>query len=201
VCGSNARHFLRHCSGPASQGAGISPVTGSGGRRSGWLLRPEVNWTGPAPAWRILGPPRAERPRFVEHSIWCDSVSLVNERGRRDMGRLSKSLISICLCALLVQPAMASNTPCSGRKGGVSHCQGRTFICNDGSVSASKKDCSAESGGASNQSLGLMGTEDAEMAPAGSQAECSCREGHYCTGPRGGRYCLTDSGAKSYLRK
>ncbi|WP_333661036.1 hypothetical protein [Acinetobacter sp.] len=31
--------------------------------------------------------------------------------------------------------------PCSGKKGGVSHCQGSQFVCNDGSVSASKKIC------------------------------------------------------------
>lgn len=43
--------------------------------------------------------------------------------------------------------ANAANTPCSGSKGGISHCQGETFICNDGSVSASKKSCQAVFGG------------------------------------------------------
>lgn len=32
--------------------------------------------------------------------------------------------------------------PCSGGKGGISHCQGSKFVCNDGSISASKKVCS-----------------------------------------------------------
>lgn len=31
--------------------------------------------------------------------------------------------------------------PCSGKKGGVSHCQGAKFVCNDGSISGSKKIC------------------------------------------------------------
>lgn len=37
----------------------------------------------------------------------------------------------------------AANTPCSGKKGGIDHCDGRKFICVDGSVSASKKICPA----------------------------------------------------------
>jgi hypothetical protein len=32
--------------------------------------------------------------------------------------------------------------PCSGSKGGISHCQGSKFVCNDGSISKSKKICS-----------------------------------------------------------
>lgn len=44
---------------------------------------------------------------------------------------------------LTLQAAQAANTPCSGRKGGVSHCNGQTFICNDGSASRSKKMCDA----------------------------------------------------------
>ncbi len=32
--------------------------------------------------------------------------------------------------------------PCSGSKGGISHCTaGGKFVCNDGSISASKKTC------------------------------------------------------------
>ena len=37
---------------------------------------------------------------------------------------------------------MAQNTPCSGSKGGVDHCDGSKFVCKDGSVSGSKKMCS-----------------------------------------------------------
>ena len=39
--------------------------------------------------------------------------------------------------------ALPGNTPCSGSKGGVSHCQGALFICNDGTTSQSKKICSS----------------------------------------------------------
>ncbi len=88
--------------------------------------------------------------------------------------------------------AHAANTPCSGRKGGVSHCAGETFICNDGSVSASRKNCSAYMGQASGDMHGKVGS---------ATADCACRGHMYCTGPRGGRYCLTDDGKKSYLRR
>lgn len=37
--------------------------------------------------------------------------------------------------------AHARNYPCSGKKGGVSHCQGDKFVCKDGSISGSKKVC------------------------------------------------------------
>lgn len=42
----------------------------------------------------------------------------------------------------LSQPAEARNYPCSKSKGGVSHCttDGR-FVCNNGTLSASKKRC------------------------------------------------------------
>ncbi len=33
-------------------------------------------------------------------------------------------------------------TPCSGKKGGVSHCMGKFFVCKDGTTSQSKKVCS-----------------------------------------------------------
>lgn len=53
--------------------------------------------------------------------------------------RVLCALALACLCSA----AQAANTPCSGRKGGVSHCNGQTFICNDGSASQSKKVCDA----------------------------------------------------------
>jgi hypothetical protein len=60
----------------------------------------------------------------------------------------------------LAQSVLAANTPCSGKKGGVAGCQGETFICNDGSVSASKRSCSATTG-----AVGLMGGAGHEMEP------------------------------------
>lgn len=36
--------------------------------------------------------------------------------------------------------------PCSGKKGGISHCLGSYFVCKDGSTSQSKRICTASSG-------------------------------------------------------
>lgn len=52
-------------------------------------------------------------------------------------------VLVVALVALLAtSPAFATNQPCSGKKGGVSHCSGGKFVCKDGSISASKKTCS-----------------------------------------------------------
>ena len=92
----------------------------------------------------------------------------------------------------------AANSPCSGKKGGISHCVGSTFVCNDGSTSASTKDCSAYMG-ATSRGNSLKGNDSAsEMAP--TSGNCSCRSGTYCVGPRGGHYCYSDSGRKNYLK-
>lgn len=104
-------------------------------------------------------------------------------------------LIALAVALGVSTRAEATNTPCSGHKGGIDHCQGSTFIFNDGSVSASRKSCQAYMGGAA-----LLGSTPPEMEPAGS-SDCLCRGGSYCVGPRGGHYCLTDDGRKSYLRR
>ena len=52
-----------------------------------------------------------------------------------------KAIIALVVLALAL-PAAAANKPCSGKKGGISHCQGGKFVCNDGSISGSKKICS-----------------------------------------------------------
>lgn len=98
---------------------------------------------------------------------------------------IKKLLFIVFLLACI--PLLAANTPCSGRKGGVSHCDGATFVCNDGSISASKKICSS--------------TRQPAKVPVADTSGCSCRSGNYCTGPRGGHYCLSDSGAKNYRRR
>ncbi len=46
-------------------------------------------------------------------------------------------LLTLCFAG----QAWAANKPCSGKKGGVSHCSGGKFVCNDGSISGSKKTC------------------------------------------------------------
>ncbi|MDE9535742.1 hypothetical protein [Xenorhabdus bovienii] len=43
-----------------------------------------------------------------------------------------------------ISQANARNYPCSGKKGGVSHCENGKFICNDGTISKSKKICLSE---------------------------------------------------------
>jgi hypothetical protein len=40
-----------------------------------------------------------------------------------------------------VAEAGKGRQPCSGKKGGVSHCEGSKFVCHDGSISKSKKIC------------------------------------------------------------
>lgn len=67
--------------------------------------------------------------------------------------------------------------------------------CGSGSVSASKKSCSGMTGG-----VGLLRLPHQEMTPALS-SDCTCRSGLFCVGPRGGHYCLSDRGKKSYLKK
>ncbi|WP_309679468.1 hypothetical protein [Polaromonas sp.] len=51
--------------------------------------------------------------------------------------------VGFILWALTLATANAANYPCSKGKGGVSHCMGSYFVCNDGSISQSKKICSA----------------------------------------------------------
>jgi hypothetical protein len=99
--------------------------------------------------------------------------------------------ISLAFAAML---ALAANTPCSGGKGGIARCQGNLFLCNDGSISGSKRSCPAVMGqnGSSAPSLQRFSSES---------GPCSCSSGTFCTGPRGGVYCLTPSGNKSYRRK
>jgi len=107
-------------------------------------------------------------------------------------------LLRLLLAALVLwsagaMPALAANTPCSGSKGGISHCEGETFVCRDGSASGSRKSCPAYTGQAPRL---------AQPPPAASDGTgCSCAANAWCTGPRGGTYCLTSSGSKRYLRK
>ena len=89
--------------------------------------------------------------------------------------------------------ASAANQPCSGKKGGIARCDGALFLCNDGSISASKKSCSATFG----QKAGSAVAQPLSRDSGG----CQCGSGAFCTGPRGGVYCLTPSGNKSYKRK
>lgn len=53
-----------------------------------------------------------------------------------------KTLLFISSVVAMMSTSHAANYPCSRGKGGVSHCMGQHFVCNDGSVSQSKKICS-----------------------------------------------------------
>jgi len=54
-----------------------------------------------------------------------------------------KTLIATLLFALAipVHAKWQGREPCSGKKGGISHCAGGKFVCNDGTISRSKKTC------------------------------------------------------------
>lgn len=55
---------------------------------------------------------------------------------------LRYAALCACLLALIgMNTAHARNYPCSGKKGGVSHCQGDKFVCKDGTISGSKQVC------------------------------------------------------------
>ncbi|MGV3903481.1 hypothetical protein ACV8SV_10780 [Citrobacter freundii] len=47
-----------------------------------------------------------------------------------------KKVLVVLLVSLFSLTATAANKPCSG-----SHCSGEKFVCNDGSISKSKKVC------------------------------------------------------------
>ncbi|ROL84763.1 hypothetical protein [Pseudomonas protegens] len=104
-----------------------------------------------------------------------------------------KPFVAVCLLLLCSAAAQAANQPCSGKKGGIARCDGELFLCNDGSISASKKNCALMFGQRSS-------TPRAEPLLRDTQG-CTCGSGSFCTGPRGGVYCLTPSGNKSYKRR
>lgn len=52
--------------------------------------------------------------------------------------------LSIICVAILPITSNAANTPCSGKKGGIASCDGAKFVCNDGSISQSKRNCAVE---------------------------------------------------------
>jgi hypothetical protein len=113
---------------------------------------------------------------------------------REHIQRWATVFASVVILCLTTYPVQAANYPCSGSKGGVAHCAGEHFVCNDGSISGSKKICIGPQGGSAARGL-LVSPRPA----AGT--ECACRSGNICTGPRGGQYCLTDIGNKSYVRR
>jgi endonuclease G len=73
----------------------------------------------------------------------------------------------ILLFALLLFPlsTIAGGKPCSGKKGGISHCEGSQFVCNDGSSSKSTKDCSSYITGNSTQKAAPVATVPESLEP------------------------------------
>jgi endonuclease G, mitochondrial len=61
---------------------------------------------------------------------------------------MNKLLLILLLLPLI---SLAGGKPCSGKKAGISHCEGSQFVCNDGSISKSSKDCSSYITGNSTQ--------------------------------------------------
>jgi endonuclease G len=63
--------------------------------------------------------------------------------------RSNTHALSLIFAVILLLPlaSNAANQPCSGKKGGIAHCDGSQFVCNDGSTSKSQKNCAAELGG------------------------------------------------------
>ncbi len=47
----------------------------------------------------------------------------------------------LVLNSISITEAGRGRQPCSGSKGGISHCDGSKFVCKDGSISGSKKIC------------------------------------------------------------
>ena len=54
-----------------------------------------------------------------------------------------KKLIAVFMIGLVLPfTASAEKTPCGGGNGGISHCEGSKFVCNNGKTSGTKKICS-----------------------------------------------------------
>jgi endonuclease G len=73
--------------------------------------------------------------------------------------------------------ALAQNTPCSGKKGGISHCDGSKFVCNDGSHSRSKKSCSSEYSWSDNTSVQTSTINDKPATETSEKAKIT-RQGN-----------------------
>lgn len=60
---------------------------------------------------------------------------------------MKKMVLAIMAMALMSASFAAEargRQPCSGKKGGVSHCSGDKFVCKDGTISKSKRSCSGK---------------------------------------------------------
>lgn len=53
------------------------------------------------------------------------------------------TLLAALSLATAASAGYPANKPCSGKKGGIAHCEGKYFVCRDGTTSQSKQDCRA----------------------------------------------------------
>lgn len=53
----------------------------------------------------------------------------------------ASALVARLVGVVCLNAAHSRNYPCSGKKGGISHCQAGHFLCKDGSTSGSKQVC------------------------------------------------------------
>lgn len=60
------------------------------------------------------------------------------------MKKIVLSAISIALISASFTAEARGRLPCSGKKGGISHCSGSKFVCNDGTISKSKRSCNGK---------------------------------------------------------
>jgi hypothetical protein len=81
---------------------------------------------------------------------------------------MKKLITAFILVLILPFTVSAANTPCSGKKGGVSHCDGSKFVCNDGSYSQSKRSCSGygEKDNTNNKNLDGLGVDATDSKAA-----------------------------------
>jgi endonuclease G len=85
----------------------------------------------------------------------------------------------IILLTLLLLPLTSwAAAPCSGKKAGISHCNGSQFICNDGSVSKSIKDCSSYINGDQKQSEPDSSSASSKSAPVAQSITEITRSGN-----------------------
>jgi hypothetical protein len=69
-------------------------------------------------------------------------VRSIGEEQEESKMKLLAITITVLLAFGFASSVQARNTPCSGKKGGISHCSGEKFVCKNGTMSASKRKCS-----------------------------------------------------------
>jgi endonuclease G len=76
--------------------------------------------------------------------------------------------LRLIFAAALLLPIVsnATNTPCSGKKGGIARCDGSQFVCNDGSTSKSQRNCAAELGGNATPDKPVQQITSVDKSPA-----------------------------------